>query len=162
MTERYILDERGEPVPEPNLHKWGAWMQEQGRRIVASDHPFPWIHVSTVFLGLDHNFTHVGQAVLYETMVFGGPFGGGPRHGKHFAWVGGVYRHTSVEWQTRCCTREEALVQHAEALALGHGRAIGNRVRKYRRNQRIRRQLQSTGIRRGSPRPGPCRFGVDQ
>lgn len=27
--------------------------------------------VSTVFLGLDHNFTEVGDPVLWETMVFG-------------------------------------------------------------------------------------------
>jgi hypothetical protein len=30
-------------------------------------------HVSTVFLGIDHNFTGEGPPVLYETTVFGGP-----------------------------------------------------------------------------------------
>lgn len=29
--------------------------------------------VSTVFLALDHSFTHVGPPVLWETMTFGGP-----------------------------------------------------------------------------------------
>ena len=29
-------------------------------------------HVSTVFLGLDHNFSKKGPALVWETMVFGG------------------------------------------------------------------------------------------
>jgi hypothetical protein len=30
-------------------------------------------HVSTVFLGLDHNYLGVGEPLLFETLVFGGP-----------------------------------------------------------------------------------------
>lgn len=32
------------------------------------------VTVSTVFLGLDHNFQGVGPPVLWETMVFGGGY----------------------------------------------------------------------------------------
>lgn len=31
------------------------------------------IEVSTVFLGIDHNFSGLGKPVLFETMVFNGP-----------------------------------------------------------------------------------------
>jgi hypothetical protein len=34
------------------------------------------VSVSTIFLGLDHNFTAVGPPVLFESMVFGGSLDG--------------------------------------------------------------------------------------
>lgn len=53
-------------------------------------------YVSTVFLGIDHNFTGTAPGpVLFETMIFGGEFDGG---------------------QFRYCTYEEALQGHAEAV----------------------------------------------
>ena len=30
------------------------------------------IEVSTIFMGLDHNFSNEGPPILFETMVFGG------------------------------------------------------------------------------------------
>lgn len=72
---RYILDEHGEPVPEPDLLKWAAWMQEPGNRRVAMDEFLfsgTKVKVSTVFLGLDHSFEPGAPPVLWETMVFGG------------------------------------------------------------------------------------------
>jgi hypothetical protein len=32
------------------------------------------IHISTVFLGIDHNFFGTGEPIVFETMVFGGSF----------------------------------------------------------------------------------------
>jgi hypothetical protein len=66
---RYILV-RGKPVPEPDLFKWGAWFQDSEKRIVRQEHIGPSM-VSTVFLGLDHNWSD-GPPILWETMVFGG------------------------------------------------------------------------------------------
>ena len=34
------------------------------------------VEVSTVFLGMDHNFGGKGNPVLWETLVFGGPLDG--------------------------------------------------------------------------------------
>jgi len=31
------------------------------------------VKVSTVFLGLDHNYEQIGPPIVFETMVFGGP-----------------------------------------------------------------------------------------
>lgn len=69
MSDRYILVD-GHPVEEPDLIKWGRWM-DGPERIVRQD-AVGSSRVSTVFLGLDHSFGD-GPPVLWETMVFGGP-----------------------------------------------------------------------------------------
>lgn len=71
MGERYILDDAGNPVAEPDLMKWAQWMEEGNRRVALTEEG-DW-RVSTVFLALDHNFAGRGEPVLWETMVFGGP-----------------------------------------------------------------------------------------
>lgn len=71
---RYVLDERGEPRPEPDLLTWGRWMEKRDR-IVKQEDPIPGVRVSTVFLGLDHSWNG-GPPVLWETMIFGGPHDG--------------------------------------------------------------------------------------
>lgn len=54
------------------------------------------VHVSTVFLGLDHRFGE-GEPILFETMIFGG---------KH------------DEYQERYCTWNEAAEGHKRAIEL--------------------------------------------
>ena len=71
MTDKYILDEHGSPVPEPDLMKWAQWFETANRHLardVIGD-----VTVSTVFLGINHRFGE-GEPLLFETMVFGGPF----------------------------------------------------------------------------------------
>lgn len=66
----YILKD-GIAVPEPDMKKWGEFASKiEDRRVALTE-----IHhctVSTVFLGLDHNFYGGEYPVLYETMVFMG------------------------------------------------------------------------------------------
>ena len=73
MTGKYILVE-GKPVEEPDLLKWAGWF-EKNKRIVRQHYfyGFPFRLVSTVFLGLDHNYFSKGPPILWETMIFGGP-----------------------------------------------------------------------------------------
>ncbi len=68
-TDRYILV-NGKPVEEPDLMRWGQWMKF-GDRIVSQD-TIEEVKVSTVFLGLSHNFGEKGDPILWETMIFGG------------------------------------------------------------------------------------------
>lgn len=91
----YILQD-GIPIPEPDIRKWGAWMQsaEKNRRVAWTE--FPGVNVSTVFLGLDHAFGG-GTPVLFETMIFGG-------------------EHD--QYQERYHTLEEAMLGHERAVAL--------------------------------------------
>jgi hypothetical protein len=72
----YILDVDGRtPKPEPNILKWAMWFETADRTVRRTalkrgDPPEEYCVVSTVFLGLDHNFRGVGPPVLFETMVF--------------------------------------------------------------------------------------------
>jgi len=75
----YILDEHGDPQPCADVRMWGRWFEEASRtraRILAHDRDEGAdgveILVSTVFLGLDHNFGASGPPVLWETLVIGG------------------------------------------------------------------------------------------
>lgn len=70
MIYHYILDEQGNPVPEPDLFKWSEWFQTADRHV--GDDWFGDINVSTVFLSLPHPSKEIGndEMMLYETMVF--------------------------------------------------------------------------------------------
>ncbi len=93
MTDRYILRGR-KPVPCPDLIAWGRWFQTD-ERVVARTEVGP-LHVSTVFLGLDHSFGY-GPPQLFETMIFDGG---------------------DDAYQERCSTWEQAEHQHRIAVAL--------------------------------------------
>ena len=66
MNGRYIL-EGHTPVEEPDLLKWGRWLETADRHVADTEHEL--FRVSTVFLGLDHQFGR-GPPILFETMVF--------------------------------------------------------------------------------------------
>jgi len=68
----WILDAELREVPCSNLWQWAYWFEKNHQlRIVAQEYVGPhW--VSTVFLGLDHNYAMTGPPLLYETMIFYG------------------------------------------------------------------------------------------
>jgi hypothetical protein len=74
VTEgKYILNERGEAVPERDLFKWAQWFEkEENRRVLRTR--IDDAEVSTVFLGLDQNFLQGGPPVLWESLIFGGRY----------------------------------------------------------------------------------------
>src|SRR5262245_6094010 len=70
----YVLDGDGRtPRREPDVLAWARWMESHDRRVAVTlvgpaDAP---LHVSTVFLGIDHHFGLAPAApVLFETMIF--------------------------------------------------------------------------------------------
>lgn len=71
MLHKYILNADGEPVIERDLLRWAEWYGTANRR-VAHTVISPEVSVSTIFLGLDHNFPMIGPPILWETMIFGG------------------------------------------------------------------------------------------
>jgi len=100
----WILNDAGEPEPVEDVIVWGLWFERASRdrsRIVAQDRDeqpgAPDVLVSTIFLGLDHNFRLSGPPVLWETMILGGPEDG---------------------YQRRYTSRAAALAGHAEACRL--------------------------------------------
>jgi hypothetical protein len=83
MSDMYILDEHGAPRREYDATVWGLWFERSSRdrsRIVAQDKDEAagegGTMVSTVFLGLDHNFGATGPPILWESMILGGPLDG--------------------------------------------------------------------------------------
>ena len=72
MSDLYILDENRNPARVSNVLEWGAWMQGATRHVAKSE--VNGVQVSTVFLGIDHNWGWQDRPVLFETMVFGGKY----------------------------------------------------------------------------------------
>lgn len=81
MSGKYVLDGR-EPRLEPDVIEWARWMEQHryGPRAGDPEGMDPWrvgsTHVgeswiSTVFLGLDHQFGD-GPPMIFETLVFNG------------------------------------------------------------------------------------------
>jgi hypothetical protein len=69
----YILKGRTPELCE-DVVEWARWYDKADRRVA------DWqgtvngqdVRVSTVFLGIDHDFSKDGPPILFETMVFGG------------------------------------------------------------------------------------------
>ncbi len=73
MHTYYVLDPDGTARPV-GLHEWAEWFETADRRIALTQ--ITGMHVSTVFLALDHSFTADGPPTLFESMVFYGSNGG--------------------------------------------------------------------------------------
>jgi len=79
-----------------NMETWSEWFGETDRRRVAVTKVGD-AGVSTIFLGINHNYSRQGPPILFETMIFGGPLDGD-------MW--------------RCATYTQAEAQHNAAVAL--------------------------------------------
>lgn len=102
----------GTEVRPATLHEWAAFFEDDSRRRVAFDRVTSGVVVSTVFLGLDHNFGKPADGPLvFETMVFGGPFDGA------------MFRY---------CRFDDALRGHEGVLAYVRA-SLWQRLRKRRR-----------------------------
>lgn len=67
---QYILDARDRPIPVANTLKWVYWMGANVERCIVGQTTLPnGLWVSTVFLGLNHNFTGGSRLHLFETMI---------------------------------------------------------------------------------------------
>jgi len=71
----FILE--GHEVKPVDLMTWARWLDSNvHNRTVAKTHVSNEVLVSTVFLGLDHNWSDEGPPLIFETLVFGGPHDG--------------------------------------------------------------------------------------
>lgn len=70
MVEHYILED-GEPVAVLDVLEWARWIEAHPDQRFVGKTPLPGGgRVSTVFLGLNHQFGD-GPPILWESMVFG-------------------------------------------------------------------------------------------
>lgn len=66
----YKLDKDHNIIGAIDIHDWGKFF-ESSDRIVKQENLPNGLRISTVFLGIDHNFSDEGPPVLFETMIFG-------------------------------------------------------------------------------------------
>jgi hypothetical protein len=74
MTHDFFILKGKTPVPV-DLMTWARWFENVTHRTVAKTIVSNTVNVSTVFIGLDHQFGN-GPPLIFETMVFGGPHDG--------------------------------------------------------------------------------------
>jgi hypothetical protein len=67
MTDKYILVGQT-PVPCHSTLQWAAWFEEADCQVALTK--VGKLLISTVFLGLNHNFIGAGDPLLFETIIF--------------------------------------------------------------------------------------------
>ena len=93
----WILDADKRPVKVADVLEWGRYFETADK--IVKQETVGDVRVSTVFLGIDHNWSD-GPPVLFETMIFGG---------EHDQYL------------DRCSTWKQAEQMHEKACALVRG-----------------------------------------
>lgn len=88
MNGHYILD--GHEPKAVDLMTWARWFETANRLVAKADLPGD-VSVSTVFLGLNHNFSPSGPPLIFETMIFGGEHD--QYHERYATWDDAVAGH---------------------------------------------------------------------
>jgi hypothetical protein len=99
----YILDDHHKPVPV-GVMRWTRWWNRRQNRRVVRTLVGPY-RVSTVFTGLDNNWTGKGLPILFETMVYrhGNPCGHTPARSRYTTWEAALAGHNAAvrEWRKK-------------------------------------------------------------
>jgi hypothetical protein len=96
--DKYILGIDGRtPVLCNDLLFWARWFEKADRHVAQDEREG--VRISTVFLGLDHNWSD-GPPLLFETMIFGGVYDG--EYGRCSTWEEAEAMHqrmvAHVQW----------------------------------------------------------------
>jgi len=67
-VKTYIL-ENGVVTEEPDMNRWMIWCAKNESHVNLTK--VAEYTISTIFLGIDHNFSSEGPPVVFETMLFG-------------------------------------------------------------------------------------------
>lgn len=114
----FVLDAAHNVVPTDDLLAWGRFCAQDDQRRVASTR-YGTIDVSTVFLGLNHRFFGGGPPLLFETMIFGGPYD---------------------QYQDRYASWDDALLGHRRACRLVESLILSRNLREGRYLARLRQR----------------------
>jgi hypothetical protein len=93
----YYILVRGEVVPCESTLEWGKWLEENNRIICRNE--INGKLISTVFLGIDHRFSHNGKdnrPVVFETMVWNGDDRNECYMDRYCTWDEAVAGHNKV------------------------------------------------------------------
>jgi hypothetical protein len=102
MNGRYKLEGRT-PVPVDDLIEWAAWFERAREDCVVRQEERRGVRVSTVFLGLDHQFGS-GRPLLFETLVFGGRRDG--KMNRYATWEDAEQGHRELAAEAFGCAEE--------------------------------------------------------
>ena len=94
----YILDSDHNVVPVSDVVQWAEFFRNGDRRVRRDELGGGEVVVSTVFLGLDHDFG-VARPLIFETMIFGGPFS--EHQWRYSTWAEAEARHAEILEQVR-------------------------------------------------------------
>lgn len=95
MNDKYYILEGHMAVP-CDMMAWARWLEKDRKARIVAQTDVAGVHVSTVFLGLDHQYGD-GPPLIFETMIFGG-------------------KHDQDQW--RYTTWKEAETGHSRAVRL--------------------------------------------
>ena len=70
MLDKYWILKDKKVIEVNDVLEWGRFFKKTKERIVKQETLPSGYWVSTVFLGIDHNFELSGSPLLFETMVF--------------------------------------------------------------------------------------------
>lgn len=91
MNLFFVLDDENNVVPAQGARHWAEWFQEATetqRRWVATTVLGDGTRISTVFLGINSNYSDIGPPMVFETMIFyGGHYAGDLGQWHHATWA---------------------------------------------------------------------------
>lgn len=84
----FILDEEHHVVAASGIKSWARWLSgdDKKRRVDYTELADGIVTVSTIFLGLDHNYYGKGPPILFETIVFGLTMESGEMQRRYSSW----------------------------------------------------------------------------
>ena len=101
MTELFFILNDDRTLKPVNASTWGKWFETHQLARTVRQENIEDYWVSTVFLGLNHDWTGRAKPLVFETMIL---------------------NRKTKEWsQTRCSTWAEAEAQHLEAVEWARG-----------------------------------------
>jgi hypothetical protein len=110
MSKRYyILDDDGLPIGVDSFLEWATWFEAHNRCVAKYERNG--YCVSTVFLGLDHQFGK-GPPLIFETMVFD------DNHSHE--WFGTEHK-LDIGHEIECrrySTRDDAMIGHEKCVRI--------------------------------------------
>lgn len=83
----------GKTIKPSTIEEWAQLMNDGDSRRMAWDQMGD-VGISTVFLGLDHNFDPDGPPLVFETMIFGGP--NDQHEWRYSTWAAAMNGHKRV------------------------------------------------------------------
>jgi hypothetical protein len=117
-----VLSEDG-AVMECDLMTWAYWLEKgRAQRVLAQEELEGGYWISTVFLGLNHQYNPKGSPLWFETMIFA------PPDGKPLELIrpGYIPKHGPEVFCDRYTTLAEALAGHESAKAAFQGRGLSH------------------------------------